>query len=328
MGNNLGLGLAEDKLGYATQNESILGYLAHGLAEWHHGDALLGAHELSFFKQHLRDVKSTSIATSLDWVSSYLPLVDVLDKPITLALNLRQPTTPHNLAEGKKSLEDIRQAKTLLESSAGLTAMLKQWEGRLKQELSQLFQKQRESEMSSEHALRQRELGQWTEIMATLPNLIDGYDYSRVHDMLQGMRFDSPEIQSALEGQIYLHGKAQAFLTGLFADIKLEGYQGKITRQLGSSMDGRIIAANSETVIISLDRGNITLPVNELTPQTLLNAAQFYADKTTDSTEFYERQERIAAFARVAGLPSLSAAVAAQLMEENRSFRSRWMKVQ
>jgi hypothetical protein len=108
----------------------------------------------------------------------------------------------------------------------------------------------------------------------------------------------------------------------------LEGYQGKITRQSGSSMDGRIIAANSETVIISLDRGNITLPVNELTPQTLLDAAQFYAEKTTDSTEYYQRQECIAAFARVAGLQSLSATVAAQLMEENRSFRSRWMKVQ
>jgi hypothetical protein len=68
--------------------------------------------------------------------------------------------------------------------------------------------------------------------------------------------------------------------------------------------------------------------MNELIPQTLLDAAQFYADKTSDSTEYYERQERIAAFARVAGLPSLSATVAAQLMEENRSFRSRWMKVQ
>ena len=31
--------------------------------------------------------------------------------------------------------------------------------------------------------------------------------------------------------------------------------------------------------------------------------------------------------ARVAGLSSLSATVAAQLMEENRAFRQRWLKV-
>ncbi|MCX6855219.1 MAG: serine/threonine-protein kinase [Verrucomicrobia bacterium] len=285
MGSGLGLGTAENKLDYTTQNESILGYLIQGLAEWHHGDGLLGARELSFFKQHLRDVKSPSISSSLDWVNSYASLVEPLDKPMTIALTLRQPKSPTSLDEGRKSMEEIRNARTLLESSPSLTAMLKEWEGTIKQEMSQLFQKQRQSEMNSEHELRQRELGQWNEITAALPNLIDGYDYARVIDMLQGMRFDSPEIQSALEGQLYLHTKAQAFLTGLFADFKIEGYQGKITRQAGSSLDGRIVAANTETVSISMDRGKITLPLNELPPQTLLDAAQFYSGKTTESTD-------------------------------------------
>jgi hypothetical protein len=54
---------------------------------------------------------------------------------------------------------------------------------------------------------------------------------------------------------------------------------------------------------------------------------QYFSQQTTDSTEYYQRQERIAVFARVAGLHSLSATVAAQLMEENREFRLRWMKV-
>jgi hypothetical protein len=55
--------------------------------------------------------------------------------------------------------------------------------------------------------------------------------------------------------------------------------------------------------------------------------AQSFAAQTTDSTDYYRRQEIIAAFARLNGLTQLSATIAAQLMEENRSFRMRWMKV-
>jgi hypothetical protein len=82
-----------------------------------------------------------------------------------------------------------------------------------------------------------------------------------------------------------------------------------------------------ETASISLDRGMINLPLWDIAPQTLLDAAQGFAALTTDSSNYYVRQEEIAAFARAAGLPDLSATVAAQLMEENRSFRQRWLKV-
>ncbi|MCW0220579.1 MAG: hypothetical protein OJI67_19790, partial [Prosthecobacter sp.] len=78
---------------------------------------------------------------------------------------------------------------------------------------------------------------------------------------------------------------------------------------------------------INLERGAITIPLDTLAPETLLDAAQSFADQVTDSTDYYTRQERIAVFARVTGLHNLSATVAAQLMEENRSFRTRWMKV-
>ena len=76
MGNGLGLGTALDQLGYTTKDESILGYLIHGLAEWHYGDALLGAREMSFFKEHLSGVKSLSTTASMDWVALYGRIVD------------------------------------------------------------------------------------------------------------------------------------------------------------------------------------------------------------------------------------------------------------
>jgi hypothetical protein len=55
--------------------------------------------------------------------------------------------------------------------------------------------------------------------------------------------------------------------------------------------------------------------------------AQKYASAVTDSTDYYLRKERIAVFARVAGLQDLSSTLAAELMEENRGFRQRWLRV-
>jgi hypothetical protein len=55
--------------------------------------------------------------------------------------------------------------------------------------------------------------------------------------------------------------------------------------------------------------------------------AQGFTMQITDSNDYYHRLELAATFARSAGLDRLSITLAAQLMEENRPFRSRWMKV-
>jgi hypothetical protein len=54
-----------------------------------------------------------------------------------------------------------------------------------------------------------------------------------------------------------------------------------------------------------------------------LNAAQ----ACTDSTELYQRQEEIAAFARTHGLRDLANTLASNLMEESRGFRQRWSRL-
>jgi hypothetical protein len=183
-------------------------------------------------------------------------------------------------------------------------------------------------QLTVQNALRQRELAQWSEILTAVPSLIDGYDFTRITYMLRDMRFESPEVQSALDGQRYLYSQATAFLTRLFSDLQTQGgFSGLLLRRSGSAVQGKLSSATMETASITLDRGVITLQLADLAPQTLLDAAQYFASVTTDSTEYYLRQEEIATFARAAGLPGLSATVAAQLMEENRSFRQRWLKV-
>jgi hypothetical protein len=87
-------------------------------------------------------------------------------------------------------------------------------------------------------------------------------------------------------------------------------------------MTGRITCnADGTTVNVTLERGTLSLPFESLTPETLVEIAQSFGSQITDSTDYYRRQEIIAAFARLNGLTQLSATIAAQLMEENRSFR-------
>ena len=312
----------------STKDESILGYLIHGLAEWHYGDALLGAREMSFFKEHLSGVKSLSTTASMDWVALYGRIVDTYGEEMRLAMKLQPPGKQTTLAECRATLTRLRETREKLSASASLKTTLEKWETQVKRDMTQLYVDRNKQDLTAENLHRQRELSQWEEITATLPSLVDGYDYSRITEMLQGMRFDSAEVQSALEGKRYLYEQTEAFLKQFYRDIADKGYAGRLIRRDGSTLEGRVTAANLNSVQITLDRGVITLPLDSLSPQTLLDAAQFFASQTTDSQDYYQRQEQIAAFARVAGLQSFSATVAAQLMEENRSFRSRWMKVQ
>lgn len=327
MSSNLGLGLATDTLNYPTTQESVLGYLAHGLAEWHFGDASLAVQDLDFFARHVKDVKSEPGETQMDWVQNYTALYTLYKKDLEVARSVSTGAVPEDLASCRKALAEVKRNRDRLSTSGALKQILGRRERELRKKIDELFMQQERTRIAEAKALREREVLQFTEITAVLPGLVQGYDYGRVLELLKDIKFESPEVQSALEGRRYLYEQGQAFLVQLFADISDKGYQGRITRAEGSTLEGRITAASPAEISIALDRGVMTLPLDKLAPETLLDAAQSFAAQVTDSTDYYLRQERIAVFARLTGLHSLSATVAAQLMEENRDFRSRWMKV-
>lgn len=327
MSENLGLDLPQESLAYDTTQEPVLGYLLHGLAEWHFGDAMKGLSELNFFSQHLPDVKNGSNAAALDWVQSYASVYTVYERDLSVARSIQSLPVPKGLDDARAALTTVKNAREKLRTSGTLKQSLIKQEDEFKRQLVKLRMEQQREQMAADRILRERELAQLGEITAVLPSLVQGYDYTRVLELLKDVRFKSPEVQSALEGRRYLYEQGQAFLNQLFADITLHGYQGKLQRIGGSTLEGRVTAADFNQVTVSLDRGVLSVPLDSLAPESLLEAAQFFVEQTTDSTEYYQRQERIAVFARVTGLHNFSATVAAQLMEENRDFRSRWMKV-
>ena len=102
---------------------------------------------------------------------------------------------------------------------------------------------------------------------------------------------------------------------------------GVVQRLEGPPLTARVQAIQNDIVTLRTDRGSLSLPLDSISPETLVEMAQKYASAVTDSTDYYLRKERIAVFARVAGLQDLSSTLAAELMEENRGFRQRWLRV-
>jgi hypothetical protein len=85
--------------------------------------------------------------------------------------------------------------------------------------------------------------------------------------------------------------------------------------------------ANLKEIRLRMGRGEVTLPFASLSPENLREMAESLKRGMSDSTEVYRREELMASFAKIMGLEDQAAAISTVLMEENRAFRARWMKV-
>lgn len=323
MGKDLGLGRPVEAARHSGTPEGVLGCLLQGLAEWHLGDPRLGVGWLEKAAADLRE----NTAPLPEWVPPYAGLLPDYESDIALLASLDDAPAPVTAEACKAAIDTLRNLRGKLRTKGRWTSLLEEREKGLRRDMTRLRMEEQRRDMVAAAELRSKELIQLAELTGALPSLAQGYDYARVVALLRDIRFQSPEVQAALEGKLYLYEQAQAFLEQWFTDIAAQGWQGRLQRTEGGSLEGRITAANLEQVTVSLERGVVPLPLQSLAPETLLESAQAFAAQTTDSADFYSRQERIAVFARVVGLHSLSATVAAQLMEEHRGFRLRWMKV-
>lgn len=331
MSHDFTLGATRTSLGYKTDNEELLGYLVHGLAEWHFGDALLGADELEFFLDQFpkdKDETSDIPAATLEWLSLYKSLVDHYKSDFPLvraALKLRNSA---NITELRSALLDVQETRKKLKTSGVFLSMIKEWESGLQREIARMTLEDQQRQMEEDTKRRQADLELLGEVNALVPSVVQGYDYTRAIEMLTGTHLDTADVRTALDGRLYLYTQSRDFIRQLTADLISKGWTGTITRREGGQLTGRITCnADGTMVNVALDRGTLSLPFESLTPESLVEIAQAFGTQITDSTDYYRRQENSAAFARLNGLTQLSTTIAAQLMEENSSFRMRWMKV-
>jgi len=315
----LGKGSRGAKADFDDTNEELMGWLAVGLAEWHFGRPREGAKSITRF------LAGKPSDNTLEWVPRYRVLVEPYMHDIEIVRRLKQDEKPATEQEALAALDEVRKARESLKTSGNLESLAK-IERDLNKDIATFRLDEQRKEMAEAAARRKRELNQLNELSATLPSLVQGYDYGAVIQLLTDVRFESPEVQSALEGKRYLYSKAQEFVTQVIDDINRQGYKGKIDRREAGSLEGMVTVADGRQLRLSIERGVIAVPLETVDSESLIDMAHFFCTKVTDSTDYYRRQELMAAFARIQGSHD-AATIAAQLMEENREFRTRWMQV-
>ena len=318
---NLGLALRPNELDYNEHTEEVMGYLAHGLVEWHFGSPQEASRLLDRF------LMSRQTDPSLDWVDQYRVLIGPYaeDRKLASSLDRFQKNMPAD--EATALLKEYQSARKQLRTQGTIVSILDANIGALQKTITSHRLATERQELKDQLAHRQRELDQLSELGKSLPSLVRGYDFSPAVSILKEMQFESPEVKNALDGKLYLYQGAQTFMSQLFADIASRGWTGRLARTSGTPVDGRLTAMSMKEVSVMLPRGAVTIPLDQVAPETLIELAQFFLKDVSDSSEYYRRQEQIAIFARMEERQAIANEVASQLMEENRPFRSRWLKV-
>ncbi len=318
---DLGAKVKAQDLKCDDKNEDVLSWLSLGLARWYFGDP---SEATALFQAFLEAIRS---GHRLGWITEFRQLAELHVRDANLALPLlKQPKLP-NPRELPNVIAALETVRGQLNTGGRLRELL---DARISQLGEAVARAEKVGGSSKTRELlerRHRELEQLMELNASLPSLVRGYDYSAVIRLLREMRFESPEVRAALEGRLYLYESAAAFLDQWFADIRTRTWAGTLRRKDGAPISGTITQANLMEVRIRLERGELTLPLASIPSDALLEIAGKIGDTVSDSTEYYRRQELIAAFAKVTGNEELAASVSTTLMEEHRGFRARWMKV-
>ncbi len=337
MSHDFALGTASSSLGYKKNNEEVLGYLVHGLAEWHFGDAEEGAKELEEFQQQFskdkdndkdKDKAETIPVATLEWLSLYNSLVDRYKHDIPLVRTALKQRNAGSISELRTSLTEVQEARKKLKTTGAFLTTIKEMESGLQHEIARLTLEDQKRQMEEDTKQRQTDLELLAEVNTLVPSVVQGYDYSRAIELLTGTHLETADVRTALDGRLYLYTQSRDFIRQLATDLITKSWTGTISRREGGQLTGRITCSPDGTqVTVALDRGTLSLPFESLTPESLVEIAQALATQVTDSTDYYRRQENTAAFARLNGLTQLSSTIADQLMEENATFLMRWIKV-
>ncbi len=328
MSDNLGLGMERKEVAYETDSEQVLGYLAHGLAKWHFSSQPHTAAEW------LNEFNRCTPKKGLEWISNYKRIVEpyLADMKIVDALGGSGDAgfaTPKFAAveEANQALAQSKATMAQLKTNGALRNQLSRRIKFTQDEIKRLHIEAAKAESARLAALRESEQQQLAELSETLPELLSGYDYSRGVELLDGLKYETPEVQNAVATRRYLWTKAKEFMTTLMADVTARGFTGTLNRESGMPLQGRLTRLDYEFATVTLERGQLQVSTESLSADSLVAVAQSMCSDISDSTDYYRRQELIAVFAKMQGLDQIATLVASQLGEENRPFRQRWARV-
>lgn len=313
-------------LSYRSGDESLMGLLLHGLAHWHYGEVRAGATLLGRFASELSSMDKSG---PLSWMREYGRLVQAIEPMMKRALQWTQPAVPEDEKGCVAALADLEAKLREVEQAPNLRLLLQSWASPLRAKLETLRLQRERSLLAREAGRWPSELTQWRRALEALPAVAADYDHARALEVLRSMRFEAADIQAALQAQRYLHEMSRRMLDRLIAGLNPQvGLNLNLRGRHGEPLSGRLSSINLQQLRLQGSSGSaLTLPLSRVAPESWIELALNAAQACTDSTELYQRQEEIAAFARTHGLRDLANTLASNLMEESRGFRQRWSRL-
>ncbi len=287
--------------------------LAYGLKNWERG-AFMEA------RRHLERFVELEPSREYPWITSYHPLIE--DQLADLEWLSHRPKI--NSLKSKHALEEEQRA---LREFAD-TALTKRARGaanwRLKA-LGRRLEKWASSDGTHSGALpvaRDREA--WQTCQETLQSLASTMRFAEGKTFLQGQdrAFTTPAGQAHLADQLHAWQTADAFLDHLVAAAP--GLTGSLKRLSAPPLSGTITGASRKSISIRTSAGIVTVPLSQVTPDSLARLAAKVLEETRDSNLYYRRQEELVLFAFLTGLERVLEEHARVLRQENRTFRERW----
>jgi len=311
----------DDGMAYSLSGGQAIAPLILGLKAWQ-----LGAYDEAL--RLFTIFRSLEGGPAAPWVAEYQQLVDPYFADAELVRPLGQLTRTMDRPAVEKLIQSTREVQEKLQTKGRLPAALKRSIAALEERKRTLGADLAATNVARLEAIREEELEELISLVEALDEYGDEYRFSEATDILANVSFKSPEVRSSIDDQIYLWEGADQFLDQLVTDLVDIGYTGPIPGAAeGSTLTGTVIEANRDEILIQLETGQTRVSIDRLRPTVLLSLGWYFIGQIRDSTDYYRRLELMVAFAERTHQEKYTKTLSSQLMEENRAFRVRWMRV-
>ncbi len=293
-----------------------LALLVYGLKNW----------KLDKFEEadaHWQRFVAMSPGADFQWISDYKLLVTSHFADLALLKGLHKPSSLTSIDTVENEIAAISEYRANAKTKKAQSLLIKR-HTRLKKRLRELTN----DNTANLAPTGEQETNAWQAIRQELQPLAETLQFSKGIDLLRDRadRFPSERGKAHLTDHLHLWTAADGLIQHLVTS--LAGAEGPIRQRNGNRVQGKVIAISPEQVTAQLGAGEVSFPLESITPGTLARFARRDLNEVTDANLYYERLEQLVAFAHLTDLGKVARNHANILSRENRAFRQRWTRWQ
>ncbi|MDA7613759.1 serine/threonine protein kinase [Verrucomicrobiales bacterium] len=293
-----------------------LALLVYGLKNWE-------LEKLSEAQAHWQRFAAMSPGTEFQWITNYKTLVKDHLADLAILKDLRRPNSLASTDAVQKEIEASVRYRADAKTERAQHILTQRYT-RLEKRLREL----KNTKASSPASATKQETTAWRTLLQELEPLAETLQFAEGIDLIgeRAHLFPSKEGMLGVTDHLHFWTVADQFTKYLIEN--LAGAEGPIQQRNGNRVQGKVVAITPQQITIQLGSGEVSFPLDTVTPWTLVRFARGDLNDLTDANLFYKRLEQVVAFAHLTDLSKVTRNHANILSRENRTFRERWTRWQ